>query len=295
MHLLKHLALVALILLLTLGGLTACAPIRALNLLSNATASFDVTNGVAYGTLPRQRLDIYTPTSAAPTGGWPMVVFFYGGSWNSGERAEYEFVGTALASRGILTLVADYRLFPQVRYPDFLTDCAAALAWGLNDAARLGANPKRIFVMGHSAGGYNAAMLALDRRWLAARGHDPKELAGWIGLAGAYDFFPSQDPELQAVFHDPHYPAGGQPIDHASAAAPRSFLGTGVNDKVVSPSRSTESLAAKLQAAGVPVTLKLYPHASHATLLGAFGWPLRWVGPVLDDVSGFVVATPPAS
>ena len=111
----KHLALCAFILLLTLGGLTACAPIQALNLLSNATASFDVKNGVAYGSLPRQQLDIYTPTSAAPPGGFPMVVFFYGGSWNSGERAEYEFVGTALASRGILTLVADYRLFPQVR------------------------------------------------------------------------------------------------------------------------------------------------------------------------------------
>jgi acetyl esterase/lipase len=291
----KHLSLGALLVVVIGGGLTACAPIKALNVLSNATASFSVKNGVAYGELPRQQLDIYTPTSAAPAGGWPMVVFFYGGSWNSGERAEYEFVGTALASRGILTLVADYRLFPEVTYPAFLNDCALALAWGLKDAQQLGANPKRVFVMGHSAGGYNAAMLALDPRWLAARGHNPRELAGWIGLAGAYDFFPSQDPELQAVFHDPNYPVGGQPIDHPSSMAPRTFLGTGTNDKVVSPSRSTESLAAKLRAGGVPVTLKLYPRASHATLLGAFGWPLRWVGPVLDDVTGFVQSTPPAS
>jgi acetyl esterase/lipase len=279
--------------LLVVGGLGACSPIRALNVVSNAASSYRMTAGVPYGELPRQKLDIYTPRSAAPAGGWPMVVFFYGGSWNSGERAAYEFVGTALASRGVLTLVADYRLYPEVSYPDFLIDSALAMAWGFSDAERLGANPKRVFVMGHSAGGYNAAMLALDARWLAPTGHTPQELAGWIGLAGAYDFFPSDDPELQVVFHHPNYPADGQPIDHPSAAAPPSFLATGVNDRVVSPERSTESLAALLQADHVPVTLKLYPHATHATLLGAFGWPLRWVGPVLDDVTDFIATTPP--
>ena len=140
---------------------------------SRPSSTYTLTEGVNYGALPRQQLDIYQPTSAAPAGGWPVVVFFYGGSWNWGERAEYQFVGEALASRGVLTLVADYRLYPEVRYPDFLDDSALAVAYGLRESARLGGNPKRVFVMGHSAGAYNAAMLALDERWLQAAGQSP--------------------------------------------------------------------------------------------------------------------------
>ena len=130
-----------------------------------------------------------------------MVVFYYGGSWNRGERAQYRFVGEALASRGILTLVADYRLYPEVRYPDFLRDSAAALSYGLDHAADWGGNPDKVYVMGHSAGAYNAAMMALDPRWLAAHGRSPQQLAGWIGLAGPYDFLPLTNLDAMPVFH----------------------------------------------------------------------------------------------
>ena len=162
-------------------------------------------------------------------------MFFYGGSWNSGERAQYGFVGAALASRGLLTLVADYRLYPEVRFPDFLADSAQALAWGLTHAAEQGGNPQRVFVMGHSAGAYNAAMLALDGRWLAATGHTPGELAGFIGLAGPYDFLPMTNRDAQPVFFHPDYPPGTQPMAFASAAAPRSFLAAGSTDSLVNP------------------------------------------------------------
>ena len=285
----------ALVLLLLAGcaALSACTPLRALNLAASAQGGATATEGVAYGPLPRQRLDVHTPARSAPPGGWPTVVFFYGGSWNDGERADYRFVGSALAARGVLTLVADYRLYPEVRYPDFLADSAQALAFGIEKAARLGGNPKRVFVMGHSAGAYNAAMLALDARWLAAAGHTPQALAGWIGMAGPYDFFPTDNPAARPVFFHPNYPPRAQPIEWVSAAAPRSFVGAPVNDRVVSPTRSTRSLAEKLGAAGVPVTLKFYERASHATLIGAFAWPLRWVAPVLDDVVGFIEAAPP--
>lgn len=272
--------------------LAGCSPLRLLNGVSSGGSGHTLVRDVAYGALPRQQLDIYTPVSPAPAGGWPLVVFFYGGSWSSGERAEYGFVGSALAERGVVTLVADYRLYPEVRYPDFLHDSARALAWGMEAAPRLGADPKRVFVMGHSAGGYNAAMLALDPRWLAATGHAPRELAGWIGLSGPYDFFPSNDPALRDTFHHPDYPPGGQPIDHIGAAAPPTFLGAPPDDRVVSFTRSTQALATRLAAAGVPVTLKTYPKASHPTMIGAFAWPLRWAGPVLDDVLGFIATTP---
>lgn len=90
------------------------------------------------------------------------------------------------------------------------------------------------------------------------------------------------------MFFHPHYPPDTQPMAFASTAAPRSFLAAGRSDAVVNPERNTAALAARLAAAGVPVRLHRYEHASHTTLIGAFGLPLRWLAPVLDDVAGFV-------
>lgn len=274
-------------------ALLACAPTRVLNVLSQTGAQARTT-GVAYGPLPRQQLDIYRPSSAAPAGGWPVVVFFYGGSWNQGERADYAFVGTALASRGVLTLVADYRLYPEVRYPTFLQDNALALAYGLREARSLGGNPRRVFVMGHSAGAYNAAMLALDARWLQAAGTSPAALAGWVGLAGPYDFLPITNPDAQPVFNHPNYPANSQPLELVQRSAPPAFLGAARTDELVNPQRNTVGLSQKLQALGVPVTVKLYDRVNHVTLVAAMAWPLRWLAPVLDDVAGFVGREPGA-
>ncbi|MDT0137883.1 alpha/beta hydrolase [Acidovorax sp. PRC11] len=288
------------------ASLGACSGVGTLNALTPRSAA-TVDTGVAYGPLPRQRLDVYRPAAPAPVDGWPVVVFFYGGTWNSGERGDYLFLGQALASRGVLALVADYRLYPEVRYPDFVRDSALAVGYGLEQAARWGGDPRRVFVMGHSAGGYNAAMVALDPRWLAATGHAPRELAGWIGLAGPYDFFPTDNPDAQPVFFHPDYPAHAQPSDFMPPPAagarpsssalqmPRAFLAAPERDRLVSPERSTLQIAHRLQAAGVPVVLKTYPRASHTTLVGAFAWPLRWVAPVLDDVSGFVASAPPTA
>jgi acetyl esterase/lipase len=271
----------------TLTGLTACAPTATLSALA-PRSTHSVTNAVAYGALPRQKLDIYKPAQAAAAGGYPVVVFFYGGSWNSGERANYAFVGEALASRGVLTLVADYRLYPEVRYPDFLGDSALALAYGLKQAAALGGNPQRVFVMGHSAGAYNAAMLALDARWLQNTGHSPAELAGFIGLAGPYDFLPMTNVKTQPVFFHPNYPAGSQPVSYVSNRSPRSFIGAAKTDSLVDPQRNSVALAGQLHAAGVNTTLKLYDRVNHVTLAAALSAPLRWLAPVLDDVVEFI-------
>ncbi|KQV88196.1 alpha/beta hydrolase [Pelomonas sp. Root1237] len=277
--------------LLLAGVLVAYAPVKALNVLA-PVHTHTRTAGLAYGPGPRQQLDVYQPARAAPREGWPVVVFFYGGAWNRGKRGDYAFVGEALASRGILTLVADYRLYPEVRYPDFLRDSAAALAWSLSHAAGLGGNPRRVFVMGHSAGAYNAAMLALDPRWLKQAGHTPRELAGFIGLAGPYDFLPIENPDAKPVFFHPDYPPGTQPLEHASKAAPRSFLGAARDDSLVNPQRSTQGLATRLKTFGVPVTVKFYDRVGHTTLIAAFGAPLRWLAPVLEDVTGFVNGPP---
>jgi acetyl esterase/lipase len=273
------------------AALSACSPLGVVNAFTPLN-TYAATQNIAYGAGPRQRLDVYEPrgadTGLPPARGYPVVVFFYGGTWTSGERADYRFVGEALASRGIVAIIADYRLYPQVRYPDFLIDCANAVAWAQREAPRFDGDAKRVYVMGHSSGAYNAAMIALDPRWLKAAGLAPSALAGWIGLAGPYDFYPMTNVEAQPVFFHPNYPAGSQPIDYVSKAAPRTFLGAAASDDVVNPERNTRQLAEKLRAAGVPVVLKMYPDAGHATLIGAFARPLRNVAPVLDDVVAFV-------
>ena len=253
------------LLALAIFFLAGCSATGVLNTVT-PSSSYTLNANVAYGKHPRQKLDVYVPTASQPPAGWPVIVFFYGGSWNTGERTQYQFVGEALAARGVLTLVADYRLYPEVRYPDFLSDSAQALAFGLDHAVRLGGDQKRVYVMGHSAGGYNAAMLALDARWLNATGHRPNELAGWIGLAGPYDFLPIVNADAKPVFFHPNYPENSQPIGFAGADAPRSFLAAAENDKLVNPQRNSVQLANQLKAAGVPVYVEaLPPLESHDT------------------------------
>lgn len=290
LHFAKHALIWSALVAVALAALVACAPVATLNGLA-PDDTHTLTPDVAYGPLPRQRLDVYKPTAPAPAAGYPVVVFFYGGSWNRGERHDYKFVGEALASKGMVAILADYRLYPQVRYPEFLNDCALAMAYGLSHARELGGDPKRVFVMGHSAGAYNAVMLALDERWLKPTGHSPRELAGFIGLAGPYDFLPMTNPDAQPVFFHPHYPAGSQPIDYARRDAPRAFLAAPIDDTLVNPRRSTMGLAKRLQDAGATVDLKMYERVNHMTLAGAFARPLRWLAPVLDDVAGFVNAS----
>ena len=222
--------------------------------------------------------------------GAPVVVFFYGGNWRMGKRGDYAFVGEALASRGILAVIADYRLYPEASYPGFLEDSAAAVAWTARRVRSYGGNPERLFVMGHSAGAYNAAMLALDARWLGTQGMKPSALRGWIGLAGPYDFLPVENPDVKPVFHFPDTPASSQPVNHVGAGAPPALLIVSEKDSLVNPARNTGNLASRLREAGVEVETIAYGRTSHATLVAAMSRPLRGLAPVLGDVERFVAS-----
>lgn len=244
--------------------------------------------GLAYGDLPRHRLDAYLPLQRSAA--TPLVVFFYGGAWTRGERGDYRFVGEALASQGIAVLVADYRLSPAVRWPNILDDCARATAWARTNAAQLGCSPERIFAMGHSAGAYNAAMLALDPRWLQAHGMQPRQLAGWIGIAGPYDFLPITDADSRVAFGWPGTPPESQPVVHVSPGDPPALLLAPQDDRTVNPRRNTLGLAEKLRAAGVPVRVQILQGVNHATIIGALSRPLARLAPVRQEVVSFVSA-----
>ena len=268
-----------------------CSPLDALNALVPADSHRRI-EGLAYGDHPRHSLDLYLPLSAAPVGGWPALLFFYGGSWQSGQRSEYRFLGEALAARGILAAVADYRLYPEVRYREFLRDSAAALAWLHREVAGHGGDPARLFVAGHSAGAFNAAMLALDARWLAPHSLSPATIAGWVGIAGPYDFRPLLDRALMAIFNPPDDPEttpdDTQPIFYASEDAPPALLVAAREDHIVYPGVNTGGLAARLRTLAVPVTERYYRRANHYTVVGAFADTLRPLAPVLDDVCTFI-------
>jgi acetyl esterase/lipase len=240
---------------------------------------------IAYGAHPRQLLDVYQPVRFA--GAAPVVVFFYGGNWNSGERASYRFVGEALASQGFVGVIPDYRLYPEVRFPDFLADCAAAVRWTAGHIEGRGGDARRIFLMGHSAGAYNAAMLALDSQYLEAVRVARSSIRAWIGLAGPYDFLPLQGRIARAVFGYPDTSVLTQPIHFASRGDPPALLVTGSDDRTVDPG-NTARLAERLRASGVAVTERVYPGVSHVRLVGALASPLRSLVPVLDDVAAFV-------
>jgi acetyl esterase/lipase len=288
---LRRLVFVALLGAALLGG---CAPVRILNDLVPGD-SYRFEGGIAYGEKPRQRLDVYRPLAdrPPPARGRPLVVFFYGGSWSSGERSEYKFVGEALAARGAVVVIPDYRLSPQSTYPAFVEDGALALEWGLDNASRLGADPGQVYVMGHSAGGYIAAMLALDPRWLDALDSSPGRLAGWIGLAGPYDFLPIGDLKTQVAFDWPNTPLASQPMAHVSADSPRALLLAARKDALVDPRRNTEQMAAHLRAAGVAVQVQEFDGLGHVTLIAAMARPLEWIGgPVLPPLLAFIGLAP---
>jgi acetyl esterase/lipase len=267
----------------------ACAPLSLFATLTPKDAAIREAHDVAYGPEPWQRLDVYAPRPGATRGDLPLAVFFYGGSWDTGRRQDYGWVGQALASRGFVTVIPDYGLYPQVRYPGFLEDGARAVRWAQDHAAAFGGAGDRIVLCGHSAGAYNAAMIALDRRYLTAAGVDPKRIRALAGLSGPYDFLPLTDPIAQRIFGEAKDLAATQPTSFVTADSPPAFLATGDDDTMVYP-KNTVKLAARLRAAGVPVEEEHYPGVDHVRMVLALSRPFRGRAPVLRQMTEFLHA-----
>lgn len=283
--------LLLLVVALLLGGCEATlfAGLNATNqrhaIASTTDHVFDSTHGLA--------LDVYAPVRASHA---PIVVFFYGGTWVRGERAWYRFVGTTLAAHGVITVIPDYRKYPQVSLDGFMQDAANAVAWTQAHAKEIGGSPDDIFVMGHSAGGQIAALLATDPHWLAAHDMRPADLAGFIGLAGCYDFVPvpQDDAIMLGVFGStPEQQRRGQPVSYVRGEEPPMLLLQGIDDDEVEPSNAL-SLYRATQAVHGDSTLRTYPGVGHEALLFALSRPLRDGAPTLPDVLMFIQSHPRA-
>jgi acetyl esterase/lipase len=247
-----------------------------------------LTQSIAYAAGNRHTLDVCRPAGVAADRA-PVVVFFYGGGWRSGSKGLYRYVAKALARRGYVAMIPDYRIYPEVRYPDFLADGALALRWAKDNAQKFGGNPERLFIMGHSAGAHIAAMLATDASWLQSVDLVPgRDLAGVIGIAGPYDFLPLRDQTLRTIF-------GGdrpetQPIFHVAPGAPPALLLTGTRDGTVDAGNS-HRFAERLRAFGNEATIVNYRGIGHYLIIAAAAPFLRLAVPMLRDVDSFIART----
>lgn len=270
------------------GRLLAEASLKLAFLAVNAPAVFGAyrrRTDIAYGPDPRHRLDVYVPDR--PAAPMPLILFWHGGRWSMGDKAEYRFVAAALAELGYATALPNYRLYPQVKMPGFMEDAARAAAWAAEHAAEHGADPDRLYFMGHSAGAHIAALLALDGRYFARLERPPPRVAGVIGLSGPYDFLPLREDDVRDIFGPPALYDASQPINFVTAEAPPMLLIHGNQDTMVAPHNS-RNLAAVLRARGVPVRLKMYPKLMHADTVAALSLPARRRAGTLADIAEFV-------
>jgi acetyl esterase/lipase len=286
---------------LFLGGCASAQFVAA-----NAPTTFDRIEkhgNLAYGDDPRQKMDIYSPRQrkkegesktqgrgdkggTAASGLRPVVVFWYGGTWVSGSKAKYRFVGTTLAEHGIVAVVADYRLYPQVHFPAFDEDGARAIAWVEQHIQEYGGDPHHIVLMGHSAGGHTAAFLAFNHEFDRKYGVDFKDIRGLVGLSGPYVLTPETDEE-RATFPPPFTEKDYRPIYFVDSQSPPTLLIHGADDKVVLPREATE-LRDEMVRQHLPVELHLYPNRGHGVTVASFAPVLKWRTPAVKEVVDFV-------
>lgn len=261
-----------------------CSPLNVLDVLV-PEGDYALSGGVPYGALPRQKLDIYKPPNGPATG--PVVVFFYGGSWKSGERRQYRFVGEALTRRGLTVVVPDYRLYPDVTFPAFMNDAAQAVAWVRQNLRRPDGKPRPLFLAGHSAGAHIAALLTVDDRYLKDESLTRGDICGVIGLAGPYVFDPNKYRSTRRVFAGLESTDIARPVRQISGETPPFLLLHGDDDSTVRASNTAE-FATALRATGTFVQTQVFPEIGHSKILLSISEPFDDIAPVNRLIAGFV-------
>lgn len=270
-----------------LSALVGCTSLDVLNAVTGSPASQAVV--LSYGDSSRQKIDVYPMPKGNPHAR-PMVVFFYGGSWATGSRADYAFVARGFGEAGYVVAIVDYRLTPEVTYPEFVKDSAAAVRLLIDRAPEFGADANKIILAGHSAGAYNAFMVAMDERWLESSYR--KRIRGVIGLSSPVNFLPIQMPEAQLAFNWPNTPRDTQPIEHIHEDSPPILLLSANRDPLVNPAMNSRPMAQRLREKGVPVELYEFDGPlgiiNHANLVATLSPRFRFAAPTLQKSFEFI-------
>ncbi|MBL4789199.1 MAG: alpha/beta hydrolase [Kordiimonadaceae bacterium] len=275
-----------------LGGLAAiaaCSPLQVLNLTAH-TSGLSTEANISYGGKYRQQLNIYSINNS-PTGETeekrPVIIFFYGGSWKTGNRADYLFVAERLAELGYIVVVPDYRTYPEVSFPGFIEDGALAVKWVFENIRQFGGNEKQIFLAGHSAGAHIASMLAFNRQYLRDAGAATIAVKGVIGLAGPYAFRPSRTKSIAPIFAHLKNENIARPISFVDGKAPPMLLLHGASDTTVGRFNS-DQMAAAIGRSGGTATKIIYPKIGHIGILLALSRPFKNKAPALKDIATFI-------
>ena len=255
--------------------------------LANLPAKFsdtDIIQNVSYGEEPWQKLDIYIPKHS-PEDTLPVVVFFYGGSWQDGSKDMYPFVGEGFAQHNYITVIADYSKYPQVVFPRFVDDGAKAVAWTYRNIANYSGNPDNLFISGHSAGAHIAGLITADQRYLQKEGLNTSIIKAFAGMSGPYDFVPREE-IYKAIFGpEKNYPEM-QVTTFIEGDEPPMLLLWGADDTLVGQS-NMDLLASKIRQQHGQVTTKIYPNVDHVGMVSSFTWFFRGKAPVLEDICQF--------
>lgn len=273
--------------LLMAGFLSGCgaAAFGVINLPTH-TADVRVEKGVVFDRAHDQKLDIYMPPDASSAKPAPVVVFFYGGRWTTGERGQYAFAGTELAKAGFVVVIPDHRKYPDVKFPAFVEDAAAAIAWTAEKIAAYGGDPGKISVAGHSSGAHLAALVATDPQYLKVHGLERNVIRSVVGLAGPYAFTP-EEKDLKDMFGPPErYPLMQVPTFVDGGQPPLLLLHGGDDDLV--GAFNMQAVKAAVDEKGGVIETRLYPDVGHVTIMGELSWLARNRAPVLQDMTTFM-------
>lgn len=262
--------------------ISACSPFTLVNGIA-PDHGFDVKNSMSYGSHNRQKLDVYYPEVDRLEA--PVVVFFYGGSWRRGDRDKYRFIGQSLSSRGYLTIIPDYRVYPDVKFPAFVEDGAASISWIVENISQ---SENGIILIGHSAGAHLAALLALDQKYLRERDVKPDTVIGMVGLAGPYAFEPENYRRFKPIFENAIDSDESKPITYARGDSPKMLLIHGTDDRVVLPIHS-RLLEEKMVAENGRVKLVELQGVGHIGIVLGFSDPFNHLAPeLMGNVEDFI-------
>ena len=271
---------------------SACSPVKVLNSLVPENG-YEMISEVAYGADSRQKLDIYLPknpkTSDAENLGAlkKVIIFYYGGNWDSGERADYKFAAEAFVSQGYIVVVPDYRVYPQVLFPELMADPASAAKWVKTNIKKYNGDANKVFLAGHSAGAHIAVMMAINPEYLARESLQPNDFAGVIGLAGPYDFLPLTSDRLKTIFGPEDERWKSQPINFVDGKNPPLLLAVGMKDGTVWP-RNSINLANKIKEKNGQVEVIKFANYGHVDMVAKLAKPLRGNGELLKPISAFI-------
>lgn len=251
---------------------------------------YQVYEDLSYGEDKLNSLDIYVPEEKLENSqaAFPVVVFFYGGCWGGCEtrpKEDYVFVAQALTEQGYIAVLADYRLYPQVKFKQIINDAAQSVEWVKDNIVSYGGDADSIFLMGHSAGAHLAAMLVLDESYLNKQSY--QSIKGFVGLAGPYDFLPFTKAYQKALFGPKEKYFVSQPINFVDGTEPPLLLLYGIEDTVVFP-RNIKNLTAKVKQLGGQVEAKIYDDIDHFSILGALSIPYQQKTAILGDIIQFL-------